>query len=466
MVPRAGVVVRWFAVAAVLGPSSAAAFDSTVPCDGNQATGLITQMVLANVTPGVDTIRLVEECQVLFNTAASTAADGSPTALLVTDSVILVGNGATLARSSTEGTLPFRLISVSAGASLTLSGLTLRDGLSRGDPGQSGATPGGAYTLGGVYGGRGGAILSAGTLIGSQLRFESNRAEGGAGGNGFNGSAGGGGGAGLGGAVHIAGGGGSLTRCVFAGNVAAGGQGGSLTGGFPGSQAGAGGGPGGRGAFYDGVTSLAGEPGMFGGGGGGQSFGTAGGGVGGFGGGGGGTWFGLPTGTTYGGSGGAGGFGGGGGGGLGGGLFLGASFTISNCTFSGNDAIGGTGGGGGGGGSGAGGNVFVQAGTATISFTTLVDGAAFGGNAPGGGNAAAGGNGIGGNVAVDGGLVVLGSTIVADGELLAGLGGDGGPAGTTANPDYSGAFASLGFNLVRTRWGQHRLRGLGLARWH
>lgn len=448
-------LVHAAAIVLALTAPAAAAFDTTIPCDGGAAANLAAAVAQANNTPGTDTIRLVAGCTYLFDIANGVAPDQSPSALSVTDSLVLVGNGATLARRQTAP--PFRLLNVTAGDTLTVSGLTFVDGLSRGDDGRNGGSVSGVPTPGGVYAGRGGAILAEGVLLASEVRFLQNAARGGNGGAGANGSNGGGGGAGLGGAVYVTAGGSVLQRCLFANNTATGGNGGTIVGGAI-SAGGGGGGPGGAGGYYTSsmAAGTAGGSGGFGGGGGGMGFSAASaggtGGLGGFGGGGGGTFSGS-TGGQYGGNGES---GGGGGAGLGGALFVDAflgAVSVVNCTFSYNSAFGGNGARGGGGGSGAGGSIFLRTGLPlSLRFATVVGGAAVGGNAGAAGNGGRGGSANGGNIHQLGGNLRLEHTILDDGVLQAGFGSEGQPGGTIAFPDISTpGVQSDGYNLVNFR---------------
>lgn len=447
-------LARAVALALAAAAPAASAFDTTIACDTGAAGALAAAVAQANATPGNDTIRLTAGCTYTFDIANGAAPDQSPSALSVTDSLVLVGNGATLARRQTAP--PFRLINITAGATLNASGLTFVDGLSRGDDGRHGGTLSGVPTPGGVYAGRGGAILAEGALAAADVRFLHNAARGGNGGDGVNASAGGGGGAGMGGAVYVTAGGSVLQRCLFANNSATGGNGGTTQDGTI-SSGGGGAGPGGSGGFFTFgmATGTAGGDGGFGGGGGGKGFGNQAGGTGGFGGGGGGTFFGANAGQ-FGGGGGVGGWGGGGGAGLGGAVFLDAftgAVSVLNCTFASNIARGGDGGRGAGGGSGAGGSIFLRTGLPlSLRFSTLTGGAALGGNAGTGGNGGRGGAGNGGNVYQLGGNLRMEHTIIDDGVLLAGSGSGTLPGGTIAFPDLAtSGVMSGGYNLVNVR---------------
>ncbi|HXD84750.1 MAG TPA: CSLREA domain-containing protein [Rudaea sp.] len=263
-----------------------------------------------------------------------------PSAFFLTNGAALTidgsGHGITIARLATQPA--FRLFDIDASSSLTLIGLTLRNGLARG---------GSSYGGGGALG-AGGAIFNQGTLMMEECTLAQNAAQGGSGGVGTGSASGG---AGVGG--DVAGVDGSGPNGAPAG--------------APPRNAGFGGG--------GGTAQGTNEPGGNGGFGGGGGNGTAAGGSGGFGGGGGG------GGNTS--AKGIGGFGGGqsggdlehpstggGGAGMGGAIFNDAgSVTLTNVTFYENTATGGNAPGGNG--SGYGGAIFNYAGSLTLGFVTL-----------------------------------------------------------------------------------------------
>jgi len=355
----------------------------------------------------------------------------------ISSPIMIVGNGATIQRSSAPGTPSFRLFFVSSGMStlpagyLTLQNLVLQNGLAQG--GNSGP----AQNSGGGGAGLGGAIYNQGALILSGVTFQQNTASGGSadlstgisisGGGGIGASsfggtydsnsdflASGGGGFKDSGIAPSAsqpknGSGGSFTgtegggddlsgqggTSLFGGNGAAGdfysessgGGGGFLPGAYGttpscnSTQTAQGAGWGACGPFtYYYLTTYAGG-GAFGGGGGGSVIDGGGGGVGGGGGGGnaGGTG-GFGAGGGAGGNiGGTGGFGGGGGAGYvggGGAAGWGAGKGASS-----------TGSAGGGGGGGLGGAIFNHEGTLIVTSSSFVSNTAQGG---GGGNAGGG----------------------------------------------------------------------------
>lgn len=327
-----------------------------------------------------------------------------PTALVVApgDYLTIAGDpnqaGVTL-----DGGGSHRIFGVYAGASLTVEYLTLTGGNSTGGVGQNRGLAAGPGGGGGA--GLGGAIFNNGTVSILNSTLFGNTAQGGDGGTPTQFNAGGSGGGAVGGngggpsSVEGGGGGGvgglafdfsggpnenGGTAPLGDNGVAGGGGGGAATPGQPAgnglapSSAGFGGGGGGGGGSIN--TGGPGGAGGFGGGGGGAGgVQNSSGGAGGFGGGGGGSSFGgtVGKGGFGGGNGGVGG--GGGGAGLGGALFnnQGASLSIINSTFNGNNAQGGNGGAAVGSGSagdagaGLGGAVFNRNGAVVIVNSTL-----------------------------------------------------------------------------------------------
>lgn len=195
------------------------------------------------------------------------------------------------------------------------------------------------------------------------------------------------------------------------------------------------------------------------------------------------------------------GTGGTGGAGQGGGIFNGNKLTLINCTLSGNSAIGGAGGTGaniGVGGSGSGGGIYNQ-GTLTLTKCTFSGNVAKGGKAITTNsayyNVARGGSGSGGGIYTQGTLTLTNDTLSGNAAVGAdaveqdggdanggGLfatgsakptvkntliakntvtGGIGRPAGTSINPDVSGAVTSTGYNLIGDGTGSSGFIGAG-----
>src|SRR5262245_38316079 len=121
-----------------------------VPASFTAATvpELIAGINAANATPEADTISLAAgKTFTLTAVNNSTYGDNGLPVITPGEDLTVVGNGATVERSRAKGTPAFRLLNVDVGASLALQGLTLQGGLAVGVPG------------------RGGAVLSQGTLI-------------------------------------------------------------------------------------------------------------------------------------------------------------------------------------------------------------------------------------------------------------------------------------------------------------
>ena len=377
-------------------PADAATIN--VPCTTNQ---LIAAIETANSNgPNRDVIELAPDCTyalsspyVSLGLAGNYASWYGPSGLpAIASDITVVGNGATIERSSAAGTPPFRLLFVGAdplnpdtygyatpgAGDLTLLDLTLRGGLGKG---------GDAIVGGGGGAGMGGAIFNQGRVTLERVTITNSTARGGSGGSGSGVGPGGGIGSDAGSTANSSGGGFGVGYIALGG-----GSGGTNSGGGGGFRAnengqsgvapltgGNGGGPatglGGRGGAAAGTPSMGGN-GAGGGtptsenGGNGGDFGRggdegAGGGVGG----GGAT---LDNGSGGGFGGGGGGANGvGGNGGFGGGGGNGSSIGIDG--FGGIAGFGGGNGalisssGGGGGGAGMGGAIFNHQGSLTLA---------------------------------------------------------------------------------------------------
>src|SRR5579884_4187372 len=323
----------------------------------------------------------------------------------IASSILIAGNGATIARSA-SASAPFRLFFVGANPNslatkgyaspgpgvLTLVDLTLRGGLAKG--GDSNGGGGGA--------GMSGAIFNQGTVTIERSTLTDNAAEGGAANDPSAGSGGGGAGFGVsesgGQASASAGGAGGGSASGLGGSArgetgATGGSGGDGSGGGGGGGSSGDGDGGGFGAGGSGSGSAGGGGGVGGGGG----FGNFSAGGGGFGGGGG-------NGGTAGGAGGAGGFGGGGGG-TGGNLASGGAPGFGGGTPSGNGTVFG------GGGAGMGGAIFNMQGSLSITNSTITANLAIGGSD----NVTDHGKGIAGAVFnLNGGFIATSSTFAGN----------------------------------------------------
>jgi hypothetical protein len=114
----------------------------------------------------------------MFNlTAVNNRTNGANGLPVITGNLTILGGGGTIARSLAPGTPPFRLFCVAAGATLTLKDVTVANGLAQGDARTNRSAD---STLDGC----GGAIFVAagGSLIVRETTFTANRAVGGDGG--------------------------------------------------------------------------------------------------------------------------------------------------------------------------------------------------------------------------------------------------------------------------------------------
>jgi hypothetical protein len=189
------------------------------------AADLINDINLANQAGGTNTITLSAAPSSPYTlTAVDNTTDGTTGLPVIAagDNLTIVGNGDTIGRSTASGTPAFRLLDVAAGATLTLQGLTLTNGLASG----SGVSA------------QGGAIYSQGALTLNGVTVQNNTARGAdgaspVGGNGVGGT----GGDGPGGAIYVGGGAVTLNNSTLSDNAAQGGRGGD---GFVGGYGGGG----------------------------------------------------------------------------------------------------------------------------------------------------------------------------------------------------------------------------------
>ncbi len=224
--------VRWnaarvgaVALGALASLSAASAQAAVVPV-ACTAPALVAAVTSANASAEADTLNLATGCTYTLTTHASTSFGFTGLPAIEGD-LTIAGDGSTIARSGAAA--PFRLITVSAGASLRLEDLTLTGGLAQG--GEGGSARGEENDDGGGGGGGaglGGAIYNRGSLQLVGVTVSSNTARGGDGGDAASDSGGDGGGGGGGGGLGGAGG--------SSANADAGGlDGGSGGGGFGGS---------------------------------------------------------------------------------------------------------------------------------------------------------------------------------------------------------------------------------------
>jgi hypothetical protein len=203
------VKVRWnaalvgaAAVGALATMSAASAQAAVVPV-ACTAPALVSAVTSANASAGADTLNLAAGCTYTLTTYASTSFGFTGLPAIEGD-LTIAGDASTIARSGAAA--PFRLITVSTGASLRLQDLTLTGGLAQGGEGGSALGQGNDDGAGGGGGaGLGGAIYNRGSLQLVGVTVSSNTARGGDGGDaasndGDDDSGGGGGGGGLGGA--------------------------------------------------------------------------------------------------------------------------------------------------------------------------------------------------------------------------------------------------------------------------
>jgi uncharacterized repeat protein (TIGR01451 family) len=456
------------------------------------AADLIKDIGLANQAGGTNTITLSAPTSSPYTLNAVDNSTDGPTGLQVIhggSTLIIIGGGDTIQRSTASGTPAFRLFDVAPGATLNLQNLTLTGGLAQGN----GAAEGGAiYSAGtlslsnvtvktnqalgnngttptkkqapggtGASASGGGLYVAGGTVTLSDTTFTGNSAQGGNGGNGAPaqglsaGGAGGSGGAAGGGGMYVAGGTVTLSQDTFSSNTAKGGTGGD---GSISSGGGGGAASGGGMAVADGVVTSNNDT---------LSSNQANGGSGGFG------FRGADSGGAA--SGGAidvaqgtvtlshdtlgsnQAKGGNSNAGSGGGLYVAAgTVTLNNDTLNGNHA---NGGGANGtqvavGGAGSGGGLYVAAGTVTLTHNTFSSNHANGGGGAGRGG---GGMGSGGGMTVAGGTVTSSNDTLNSNQANGGIGGNseldnGGSGGAAAGGGMyvAGGTVTLSNDALRT----------------
>lgn len=150
-------------------------------------SSLISAISAANVTPGGGTVGLATGCTYTL-TQANNSTDGGTGLPVITGAVTIQGNGATIARSAASGTPAFRLLDVASSGTLTLSALTVSNGLANnGAQGGGGIYSHGKLSVTGstftgnsspaTTGTSGGAIDSSGTLTVATSTFSGNSAQ-------------------------------------------------------------------------------------------------------------------------------------------------------------------------------------------------------------------------------------------------------------------------------------------------
>ncbi len=197
--------------------------------------GLIAAINAANLAGGSNTIALV--ANTTFTLTAPDTADpstGLPD-IAANDNLTILGNGDTITRSTATGTPTFRLFDVAAGASLTLTDLTLTNGQVVGGNGVVGVI---------VLDANGGGIYSSGSLTLTKVTLSSNSAVGvnalywPNSGGGYGGGQFSRGGFAYGGGLYVAGGTATLSNCTISSNSAIGGYGGPTLDSYGGSNGG------------------------------------------------------------------------------------------------------------------------------------------------------------------------------------------------------------------------------------
>jgi hypothetical protein len=242
--------------------------DRTLPSSYTAAsvTELIADINAANRAGGSNSITLVAGKTFTLTTVNNTADDSTGLPVIAAnDNLAIVGNGDTIERNTAAATPAFRLFDVAAGASLTLTNLTLQGGrtwtsggaiLNRGNLNLSavtvqnnvaqGFTTYGASPVGHGTPAAGGAIYTSGLLTALDSIIRNNQALGGQGGDAGYGTFGGQGGDAFGGGIYVVVGTVTLTRVTVSSNSAQGGNGGRGgsqlnnwdRGGFPGGDGG------------------------------------------------------------------------------------------------------------------------------------------------------------------------------------------------------------------------------------
>jgi hypothetical protein len=148
-ITAAGVLVAGAAAGGIVALGGVAHAAVAVPCS---ASSLISAISTANTTPADSSLSLASGCVYSFTTADN-ATDGGNALPVITGSVSIAGNGAAITRS---GSTAFRLFDVASTGSLSLSGMTISNGLA--DDGTNG----------------GGAIFSRGPLTVTSTTFSGN----------------------------------------------------------------------------------------------------------------------------------------------------------------------------------------------------------------------------------------------------------------------------------------------------
>ena len=155
--------LRWLRGSSVLGLGALVALSAAAlfPAHSSAAIGcttaeLVSAIATANSTSGGGTVTLASNCTYTL-TGANNSTDGGTGLPVITGKVSVIGNGATITRSTSSGTPTFRFFDVAKSGTLTISNLALSNG---------------ALASNDSHGG--GAIDNHGTLSVSALTFSNN----------------------------------------------------------------------------------------------------------------------------------------------------------------------------------------------------------------------------------------------------------------------------------------------------
>jgi len=151
----------------------------TVGCSADE---LIAAIETANADPAPDTLELAADCTYDLETSNNHGSHGDNGLPQITSGITIIGSGSAIQRSTAKDTPLFRLFQVNAGATLSLTGVALRNGI---DALSSDDEKGGAVinhgtlhvagcTFSNNQAGCGGAIWTDGVLKVSDTLFEAN----------------------------------------------------------------------------------------------------------------------------------------------------------------------------------------------------------------------------------------------------------------------------------------------------
>lgn len=104
--------------------AQAQAVEYLVPCSVDRNLHLLEKILAANTNPGLVTLILAEGCTYTLLGPYNGVNNGLP---IITDDLIIEGNGATIERSGAT-TREFRLVEIGPGVEVTLKNMTLKNG--------------------------------------------------------------------------------------------------------------------------------------------------------------------------------------------------------------------------------------------------------------------------------------------------------------------------------------------------